>query len=74
MKRQALILSAALLSIAATGCLSRLGSNTVNLTGKVLTDGKLIDASATISSNSVGLGGGLTQGSNSYSGTATLTQ
>ena len=64
-----LILAAGLFS---AGCKGTLGTDTVNLSGTVLTGGKIIGGSLTVSSNTISLGGSLAQGATTNTGSITV--
>jgi hypothetical protein len=56
------------------GCKGTLGTDSVNVSGSVLTHGTLVGGSLTVASNTVSLGGSYAQGGTTNSGTITVGQ
>jgi hypothetical protein len=54
------------------GCKGTLGTDSVNVSGSVLTHGSIVGGSLTVASNTVSVGGSYTQGGTNYSGTVTV--
>jgi hypothetical protein len=54
------------------GCKGTLGTDTVNLSGSVLSAGKIIGGTLTVSSNTISLGGSVAQGGTTNSGSITV--
>ena len=54
------------------GCKGTLGTDTVNLSGSVLSGGKVIGGSLTVSSNTISVGGSFAQGGTTNSGSVTV--
>lgn len=54
------------------GCKGTLGTNTVSLSGSVLSGGKLIGGSLTVSSNTISVGGSFAQGGTTNAGSITV--
>jgi hypothetical protein len=74
-KRTALITTSVLTLAAAlvcAGCKGTLGTDTVNVSGSVLSGGKLISGGLTVSSNTIGIGGSVATGTSTNSGSVTI--
>ncbi len=56
------------------GCKGTLGTDSVNLTGSVLSHGTIVGGSLTVASNTVSLGGSFAQGGTTNSGSITVGQ
>jgi hypothetical protein len=54
------------------GCKGTLGTDTVNLSGSVLSGGKVIGGSLTVSSNTISVGGSVAQGGTTNSGSISV--
>jgi hypothetical protein len=56
------------------GCKGTLGTDSVNVSGSVLSGGKIIGGSLMVSSNTISVGGSVAGGGTNYSGTVTVGQ
>jgi hypothetical protein len=54
------------------GCKGTLGTDSVNVSGSVLSGGKIIGGSLTVSSNTISVGGSVAQGDTTNSGSITV--
>jgi hypothetical protein len=54
------------------GCKGTLGTDSVNVSGSVLSGGKIIGGSLTVSSNTISVGGTVAQGGTTNSGSITV--
>jgi len=54
------------------GCKGTLGTDTVNVSGSVLSGGKIIGGSLTVSSNTISVGGSVAQGGTTNSGSISV--
>jgi hypothetical protein len=64
-----LITSTLAAGLCCAGCKGTLGTDSVNISGSVLTGGKVIGGSLTVNSNSISLGGSVASGGTTNGGT-----
>jgi len=62
------------IALATAGCKGTLGTDSVNVSGSVLSGGKVIGGSLTVSSNTIAVGGSVAQGGTTNCGSITVGQ